>query len=171
MANLRSVGVLVAMSAALVMAPGARSLAVETNDPVHPSLSFVRLNVSDMPRMVAFYEKAFGMTEQRRMNNGADLEVILTTPGGLDLALQQFKDGRKLTLGDAYGEIGFYLQDVDGAYKRALDAGAKSRTAPGGGGGLRVAIVLDPEGHPIELLRRPPAPPTSAPPPGAAGRP
>jgi catechol 2,3-dioxygenase-like lactoylglutathione lyase family enzyme len=158
MKNLRSTIVLFAAAAALALAPGARSLAVESNDPVHPSLSFLRLNVSDMPRMVAFYEKAFGMAEQRRMDNGGNLEVILTTPGGLDLALQQFKDKRKLTLGDAYGEIGFYIQDVDGAYKRAMDAGATSRAAPGGGGGLRVAIVLDPEGHPIELLRRPPAP-------------
>jgi catechol 2,3-dioxygenase-like lactoylglutathione lyase family enzyme len=159
MKNLREAGVLLAAAAALAFAPGARSLAVETNDPVHPSLSFVRLNVSDMPKMTAFYEKAFGMTEQRRMANGGNLEVILTSPGGLDLALQQFKDQHKLTLGDAYGELGFYLQDVDGAYKRAIDAGATSRVAPGGGGGLRVAIVLDPEGHPIELLRRPPAPP------------
>ncbi len=159
MKTLRGAGVLLAAAAVLALAPGARSLAVETNDPIHPSLSFVRLNVSDMAKMVAFYEKAFGMAEQRRMTNGGDLEVILTTPGGLDLALQQFKDKRKLTLGDAYGEIGFYLQDVDGAYRRALDAGATSRTPPGGGGGLRVAIVLDPEGHPIELLRRPPAPP------------
>ena len=161
MKNLRSVALLLAAAAAVTLAPGARGLAVETNDPVHPSLSFIRLNVSDMPRMVTFYEKAFGMTEQRRMANGGDLEVILTTPGGLDLALQQFKDRRKLTLGDAYGEIGFYLEDVDGAYKRALDAGAKSKVAPGGAlglAGLRVAIVLDPEGHPIELLRRPPAP-------------
>jgi catechol 2,3-dioxygenase-like lactoylglutathione lyase family enzyme len=163
MKTLHGAGALLAISAALWLAPGARSVAAETNDPVHPSLSFVRLNVSDMPRMVAFYEKAFGMTEQRRMTNGGDLEVILTTPGGLDLALQQFKDRRKLTLGDAYGEIGFYIQDVDGAYKRALDAGATSRTPPSGGGGLRVAIVLDPEGHPIELLRRPPAPAPAAP--------
>jgi catechol 2,3-dioxygenase-like lactoylglutathione lyase family enzyme len=154
-------GVLLVMSAVLALVPGARSLAVESNDPIHPSLSFVRLNVSDMPKIVAFYEKAFGMTEQRRMANGGNLEVILTTPGGLDLALQQFKDKRKLTLGDAYGEIGFYLQDVDGAYKRAIDAGATSRTPPGGAGGLRVAVVSDPDGHSIELLRRPEAPPTS----------
>lgn len=157
MKTLRSLGVLLAVSAGLVLAPSARSLAVESNDPVHPSLSFVRLNVSDMAKMAAFYEKAFGMTEQRRMTNGGNLEVILTTPGGLDLALQQFKDRRKLTLGDAYGEIGFYIQDVDGAYQRAIAAGGVSKVPPGGGGGLRVAIVLDPEGHPIELLRRPPA--------------
>ena len=155
MKTLRTGAVVLAVSSALMFAPGSRSLAVESNDPTHPSLSFVRLNVSDMSKMVAFYEKAFGMAEQRRMDNGGNLEVILTTPGGLDLALQQFKDKRTLSLGDAYGEIGFYIQDVDSAYKRAIDAGAVSRTAPGGGGGLRVAIVLDPEGHPIELLRRP----------------
>jgi catechol 2,3-dioxygenase-like lactoylglutathione lyase family enzyme len=161
MKNLRGVGVLLAISVALALAPGVPSLAAETNDPVHPSLSFVRLNVSDMAKMAAFYEKAFGMAEQRRMDNGGNLEVILTSPSGLDLALQQFKDRRKLDLGDAYGEIGFYIQDVDGAYKWAMDAGATSRTpptGPGGPDGLRVAIVLDPEGHPIELLRRPRAP-------------
>lgn len=160
--TLRGAGVLLVVSAALALAPGARSRAVETNDPAHPSLSFVRLNVSDMPRMVAFYKTAFGMTEQRRMANRGNLEVILTSPGGLDLALQQFGDKRKLTLGDAYGELGFYLQDVDAAYKRAMDAGATSRMAPGGGNGLRLAIVLDPEGHPIELLRRPPTPPVAS---------
>ena len=159
MTSPRAAGVLIVLTAALALAPGGSGRAAESNDPLHPSLSFVRLNVSDMPRMVAFYEKAFGMTEQRRMDNGGALEVILSTPGGLDLALQQFKDGRKLTLGDAYGEIGFYIEDVDGAYRRAIAAGGLSRTAPGGGGGLRVAIVLDPEGHPVELLRRPPLPP------------
>jgi len=146
-------GVLLAASAALALAPGAR--AVESTDPAHPALSFVRINVMNMPRMVTFYETAFGMTEQRRMDNRGDLEVVLTTPGGLDLVLQRPKDVRKLTLGDAYGELGFYIQDVDGAYKRAMDAGAASKVAPGGTGGLRVAIVLDPEGHPVELLRRP----------------
>jgi catechol 2,3-dioxygenase-like lactoylglutathione lyase family enzyme len=164
MTDVRGAGVLLAVSAVLALAPGGRGLAVESNDPTHPSLSFVRLNVSDMPRMVAFYEKAFGMTEQRRMANGGNLEVILTTPGGLDLALQQFRDKRPLTLGDAYGEIGFYIQDVDEAYRRVVDAGAAPRTppgGPGGPGGLRVAVVLDPEGHPIELLRRPPAAPAS----------
>jgi predicted enzyme related to lactoylglutathione lyase len=162
MTHLRGLAVLLSMAGALVLAPGARSLAAESSDPARPSLSFVRLNVTDMPTIVAFYEKAFGMTEQRRMARGEDLEVILNSPGGLDLALQQFKDRRKLTLGDAYGELGFYIQDVDAAYKRAVAAGAVSRTPPvsvGGSGGLRVAIVLDPEGHPIELLRRPAAPP------------
>jgi catechol 2,3-dioxygenase-like lactoylglutathione lyase family enzyme len=155
MKTLRGVGVLFALSAGLALAPAAH--AVESADPAHPSLSFVRLNVTDMAKMEDFYKKAFGMAVQKRLDNGGNQEVILTTPGGLDLALQHFKDNRKLTLGDANGEIGFYLKDVDAAYKRAIAAGATSRAAPRGGpGGITVALVVDPEGHPIELLHLPP---------------
>jgi hypothetical protein len=34
-------------------------------------------------------------------------------------------------------------------------AGGVSKSPPGGGGGVRVAIVTDPEGHDIELLHLP----------------
>ena len=57
-----------------------------------------------------------------------------------------------ITLGNANGPIGFYLKDVDGAYQRAMAAGAVSKTAPRSAAGARVAIVADPEGHDIELL-------------------
>jgi predicted enzyme related to lactoylglutathione lyase len=154
MTKLRSACVLIALSAGLAVAPAAH--AVESTDPAHPSLSFLRFIVTDLPKMEAFYAKAFGMAVQKRLDNGNNLEVIMTTPGGMDLALEYWKDNRKLTLGDANGAIGFYLKDVDGAYKRAMDAGAKSRTAPTGGpGGIRVAVVTDPEGHDVELLHLP----------------
>ena len=151
--NKRRVGIWLSLVFSLALTPSAH--AIESTDPAHPALSFVRINVMDMARMEAFYVKAFGMTVQRRMDNRGDAEEVLTTPGGLDLVLQHLKASPKLILGDAYGELGFYLNDVDGAYKRAVGAGAVSKVAPGGSGGLRVAIVLDPEGHPIELLRRP----------------
>ncbi len=103
--------------------------------------------------MQAFYEKAFGMTQQKRLDNPGSTEVILTSPSaGADLALVFYKDGRKVSLGNANGPIGFYLQDVDGVYARAMAAGGASRTAPRTGGGARVAVVADPEGHDIELL-------------------
>ena len=114
MKKLRGVGLLLALAAGLALAPGAYSLAVETADPAHPSLSFVRFNVTDLPAMEGFYEKAFGMAVQKRLDNGDNLEVILTTPGGLDLALLHYKDNRKITLGNANGAMGFYLKDVDG---------------------------------------------------------
>lgn len=146
-------GVCLAMAAAsLALASAAHSQPAE---PAHLSLSFLKFTVSDLPTMQAFYQKAFGLQLQKHLDNGDNTEVILTNPKGLDLALVSYKDKRKITLGNANGPIGFYLQDVDAAYKSAMAAGAASRSAPGGAGGLRVAIVTDPEGHDIELLHLP----------------
>ncbi len=122
------------------------------------ALGFVKFNVADQPKMVDFYEKAFGLTLQKTVDNPQITEIILTNPKGLDLALVHYKDGRKIALGSAEGPIGFYLKDakaVDDAYASAMAAGAASKSKPGGAGGLRVAIVTDPEGHEIELLHLP----------------
>ena len=123
-------------------------------DPASMRVSFLKFTVANLPAMQSFYEKAFGMTQQKRLDNPGSTEVILTsaTPGGADLALVFYKDGRKVALGTANGPIGFYLQDVDGVYARAMAAGGASKTAPRTGGGARVAVVSDPEGHDIELL-------------------
>ena len=139
-------------AAGLALALGAGAAPASAADPAPLSLSFLKFNVSDLPTMQAFYEKAFGMTQQKRLDNPGSTEVILTDPKGLDLALVHYKDGRKLTLGDANGPIGFYLTDVPDAYRRAMAAGAVSKSAPRSGGGARVAVVADPEGHEIELL-------------------
>ena len=144
-------GVGLAAAASLVLVSGASA------QEAHPSLSFLKFTVADVPTMQAFYMKAFGLSVQKDLDNPDSRELILTNSKGLDLALVQYKDKRKVTLGNANGPIGFYLSaaDVDAFYKRAMAAGAVSRSAPGGGGGLRVAIVADPEGHDIELLHLP----------------
>lgn len=142
-------GLILAAAIGLAFVTGAKAAPA---DPGPPSLSFLKFNVSDLPAMQAFYEKAFGMTQQKRLDSPGFTEVILTGPRGLDLALVFYKDKRKLTLGDANGPIGFYLQDVDAAYAKAIAAGAVSRSAPRSGAGARFALVADPEGHEIELL-------------------
>ena len=120
---------------------------------------FVKFNVADQDKMLAFYQKAFGATVQKVAVDSAQLkEIILNNPRGMDLALVHFKDGRKIAIGSAEGPIGFYLKDpkaVDDLYASAMAAGATSKSKPGGAGGLRVATVTDPEGHDIELLHLP----------------
>jgi predicted enzyme related to lactoylglutathione lyase len=145
------------LAASLAFASAASAQGAPAAKPVKPdpatlNLSFVKFNVADQPAMVAFYMKAFGMTLQKKIDNPQLTEIILTDPKGLDLALVHYKDGRKIAMGSAEGPIGFYLNDVDTAYSKAMAAGATSKSKPGGGGGLRVAIVADPEGHQIELL-------------------
>jgi predicted enzyme related to lactoylglutathione lyase len=150
MKRFRGAALALTMAAGLAALPGAHG--AWAADPAPLTLSFLKFNVSDLPKMQDFYMKAFGMRQQKRLENPGGTEVILTTDKGLDLALVYSKSGKKLTLGDANGPIGFYLKDVDDAYARAMAAGATSRVAPRSGPGSRVALVLDPEGHEIELL-------------------
>jgi len=146
----------VALAAALALAAGT-SEALAQDRPQVPG--FVKFNVADQDKMLAFYQKAFGATVQKvAVDNAQIKEIILNNPKGMDLALVFYKDGRKIAIGSAEGPIGFYLKDakaVDDAYASAMAAGATSKSMPGGGGGLRVATVADPEGHEIELLHLP----------------
>lgn len=144
------VGLLMVAAANLALASGAHGAEAA---PAGLSLSFLKFAVSDLPAMQAFYEKAFGMRLQKHLDYPADTEVILSSPNGLDLALVYYKDKRNIVLGNANGPIGFYLKDVDGAYRSAMAAGAVSRSPPTSAGNVRVALVADPEGHEIELLR------------------
>ncbi len=149
----RHQGLALMLAAATLVLAGAASVQAAPADPASLRPMFLKFTVSNLPAMQAFYEKAFGMTQQKRLDNPGSTEVILTSPSaGADLALVFYKDGRKVSLGNANGPIGFYLQDVDGVYARAMAAGGASRTAPRTGGGARVAVVADPEGHDIELL-------------------
>ena len=151
MKNRRDVGLVMAASLALVSGAQAAPAAAPA-EPAHLSLGFLKFSVANLPTMETFYEKAFGLQVQKRLDNPGSTELILTNPKGLDLALVFYKDGRKLTLGNANGPIGFYLKDVDSVYQSAMAAGATSKAAPRTAGNARVAIVADPEGHDIELL-------------------
>ena len=149
MKNHLRMGLFVAMALALIPTLAAPAIAEPIN------LSFVKFTVSDLPRMQAFYQKAFGLSVQKSLDYPGNKEVILTGPSGLALALVNYKDKRAITLGNANGPIGFYLQDVDAVYKSAMAAGATSKSAPRTMGTSHVAVVADPEGHDIELLHLP----------------
>ncbi len=137
-----------------VLAMSALSTSAQAaSDPPSMRVSFLKFTVANLAAMQSFYEKAFGMTQQKRLDNPGSTEVILTGPTtGADLALVFYKDGRKVALGTANGPIGFYLNDVDAAYAKAMAAGGTSKSPPRAGPGSKVAIVADPEGHDIELL-------------------
>ena len=87
------------MMAGLALGSGVQS-AQAAGDPASLRVSFLKFTVANLPAMQTFYEKAFGMTQQKRLDNPGSTEVILTSPsGGADLALVFYKDGRKVALG------------------------------------------------------------------------
>jgi catechol 2,3-dioxygenase-like lactoylglutathione lyase family enzyme len=120
-------------------------------------LGFVLLYTRDVPATIAFYEKAFAVERAYIAENKAYGQL----KGDIPLAFVQEDFARQSagaftpTRPDAPPpavEIGFVVDDVDAAYKRAVDAGCAPVLAPvDKPWGQRVSYVRDHDGVLVEI--------------------
>ena len=117
------------------------------------------LYVEDVPRSLDFYKRALGL-ERRFLHESGDYGELETGATALAFAthalaasnLPGVYDGTSDTGGRPPFEVCFVTEDVEGAYGRAVDAGADSVTEPTTKPwGQDVAYVRDPDGNLIEL--------------------
>lgn len=113
--------------------------------------SWAELNARDVTSVTPFYERLFGWTTR-------------TTDGG-DQAYYEFQHDGKSVLGalemppelppevPTYWLIYFDVEDVDTAFKRAVELGATEVVGPQDFPGGRFAIVSDPQGATFGLLK------------------
>jgi PhnB protein len=112
------------------------------------------LTVQDAARVIEFYEQAFGAEERFRMPTPdgkwvahAELKI-----GDSNLMLADEMPGEECRSPLSFGgtPVGFYLyvEDVDAAFKRAVDAGGKVKTqVQDMFWGDRTGEIVDPSGH------------------------
>ena len=106
-------------------------------------LGFVLLYTRDVPATIAFYERAFGVERQYLAENGSYGQLKGDVPIGF--ANPPEMPGDKV-------EVGFVAEDVDAAYRRAVDAGCAAVKPPEDKPwGQRVAYVRDPNGVLVEI--------------------
>lgn len=120
------------------------------------SLAFCKLNTPDMAAALAFYGEVFGFAVVQTFDEEQFLEHILALPGqeqGPNLLLVQYKDGRDVRVGPGHGPVGLVTDDIDALFARALAAGASPQVPVFAMGAVKIAIVLDPDGHELELLQ------------------
>lgn len=126
------------------------------------SLSFTKLHVTDAAAAERFYAAALGLETVARIEHSegeqAMLEVIMSVSkgnaSGANLILVSYPNRPRPAPGEAV--TGFMVADLDAMLARALAAGATIDTpvtdVPEHG--LRLAFILDPQGHRVELLQR-----------------
>jgi lactoylglutathione lyase len=126
-------------------------------NPFKPRISHVAYYVADIERSLAFYLGVLGMVEQMRLDLGKGVhEVVLGFPeskgGGLIL---MWDTARKAPFqrGDAYLRVVLNVSDVDAAVEHVEKHGAGVPTRPTDAGSLRYAMIEDPDGYIVELLR------------------
>jgi lactoylglutathione lyase len=117
---------LAALPAALFTVPlftasGARAEVVASG------YALTKLNVIDLDKSLDFYKRGLGLHEVRRVDLGAQAEIMLTMGGGeyeyMLVLVHQKQPKEPLTMGAKFNSIGFVLPDVPAAAKRLTDAG------------------------------------------------
>jgi len=122
-------------------------------------LGYTILYVRDVPHAVAFYEDAFGLARRFVREEGlyAEMETGETTLAFAAYGLAKSNLPCGFQRNDPQAppggfEIALVTDDVEGAYQRALDAGASSIAPPvAKPWGQTCAFVRDPDGITVEL--------------------
>jgi len=119
------------------------------------------IRVLDEARSVAFYEQAFGLAVDTRLDFESFTLLYLRNPeADFELELTVNK-GRiePYDLGDGYGHLAFVVEDLDAEHARLAEAGLAPRKlvsfAPDGGEPIaRFFFIADPDGYQIEVLQK-----------------
>ena len=118
---------------------------------------YVVLVVDDLDRALAFYSDLLGLPLGHRSGPFAQLATGVTRVSLYERSAMASTLGRDLDppSPDAPGfELGFKVDDCDGAYQELVAAGATSAVPPTDRAwGQRTAYVRDPDGHLVELAQ------------------
>jgi PhnB protein len=111
------------------------------------------LSLDDAAAAIEFYKRAFGATEHMRMPmpDGKVAHAELRIGDSLVMlsdAMQQSITRPPKELGGTTGGIFLYVEDVDAAYRKAVEAGATAEVEPTDMfWGDRFGTLVDPFGH------------------------
>lgn len=116
--------------------------------------TFVKLTVADIEAATRFFIEGFGMTHADTVDTPQFREHMLTGhKGSMTIVLFHWKDGRAIALGNGWGPVGMITRDLDRDVDRAVAAGARQKGDTIQFGPARIAFLLAPEGHEIELMQ------------------
>ena len=118
------------------------------------------VRVADLDASMAFYDKAFALTENHRLDfPDFTLVYLRNAENDVEVELTYNKSREEpYTHGDGYGHIAFVVDDLDAEHRRFGEAGFAPEDvkefAPDGEKLARFFFVEDPDGYRIEVLER-----------------
>lgn len=107
-------------------------------------------NVADLDRSLAFYEKALGLTEKRRINGeGFIIVYVGNTESDFELELTFVKDHpQNYDLGECEFHLAFRTADFEAAHKLHEEMGCICFENPEMG----IYFITDPDGYWLEII-------------------
>ena len=112
-------------------------------------LNHIQLNVRNLARSVAFYEKAFGLKVKFRIGRGM---AFLQSPGADDLITLSKRSGKDVAGSGGLAHFGFAMDaPIEKCITQVTRAGGKLIDRGEHAPGVEYAYVSDPDGYVIEL--------------------
>ena len=107
-------------------------------------------NVADLDRSLAFYEKALGLTEKRRINGeGFIIAYVGNAESDFELELTFVKDHHQnYDLGECEFHLAFRTADFEAAHKLHEEMGCICFENPEMG----IYFIADPDGYWLEIV-------------------
>lgn len=109
-------------------------------------------NVKDLDASLAFYRKALGLTEVRRINAADGSFVIVyvaNAESDFELELTWLRDmDRPYNLGDCEFHLAFQVDDFDAAHAKHKEMGCICFENPSMG----IYFIADPDGYWLEII-------------------
>jgi lactoylglutathione lyase len=124
----------------------------------HMQFVYFGIRVRDLKRSIRFYSRVLGLKQVHKgtMGHGGVFVHLKKTGSSQRLELNYYPPGNrfyeKYRTGTEMDHIGFWVEDVDRTYARAISRGAKRAAAPFSNNRERLAYVKDPDGIWIEFF-------------------
>jgi predicted enzyme related to lactoylglutathione lyase len=113
---------------------------------------WAELNARGVDTVIPFYERVFGWTH-RDSDMGPGQRYTEFLKDGVSIAGAWEMNAAMPAEVPTYWQIYFNVDDVDASHRKALDLGGRETVAPQDFPGGRFAIISDPQGASVGLLR------------------
>ena len=116
-------------------------------------IAHTMIRVRDLERSIDFYSSFLGLRETRRKDLGDAVLVFLADADEHHfIELTYNKDGREYEIGNQFGHLAFFADDLDAVIERVREAGWDYRGSRPETGS-RYIFIKDPDGYDIEILQ------------------
>ncbi len=117
-------------------------------------LAHTMIRVRDLDRSIDFYSNFLGLREARRKDLGDAVLVFLADEDEHHFVELTFnKDGRDYDIGNQFGHLAFFAEDLDAVIERVeVEGWDYRRSRPETGS--KYIFIKDPDGYDIEILQR-----------------
>ncbi len=117
-------------------------------------LAHTMIRVRDLERSIEFYSNFVGLRETRRKDLGDAVLVFLADEDEHHFVELTFnKDGRDYDIGNQFGHLAFFAEDLNAVIERVEAEGWDYRGSRPETGSKYI-FIKDPDGFDIEILQR-----------------